>query len=105
VDVFIHMRDGTADDLARRVHAVSGDDLRLTTIANRGVKVYPGGDPGTFCVDQWGCRFMAAQGGTVTPIQVVSLLQRLAGAGLDFVKTEHLYNFDGERAYSLGQGE
>jgi isocitrate dehydrogenase len=26
-------------------------------------------------------------------------------AGLEVIKTEHLYTFDGERGYSLGQGE
>ncbi|MGQ0569060.1 MAG: NADP-dependent isocitrate dehydrogenase [Armatimonadota bacterium] len=105
VDVFLHWREGKPDQLAGRLQTLGGD-LQLTTIANRGVKVYPDGDPGTFCVDQWGCRFMArTAGASVTPGQIIGLLQRVADAGLDFVKTEHLYNFDGERGYSLGQGE
>jgi len=29
----------------------------------------------------------------------------LHSAGWDVIKTEHLYSFDGERAYSLGQGQ
>jgi len=106
VDVFVHWRDRNADALAKRLVALSGDGLQLMTIANRGVKVYPEGDPGTFCVDQWGCRFMARpSGGTVTHGQIIALLQRLANAGVDFVKTENLYNFDQQRGYSLGQGE
>ncbi len=106
VDVFVHWRDKNADALARRLEALDGDGLRLTTIANRGVKVYPAGDPGTFCVDHWGCRFMArTPGEAVTPGQIIALLQRMASAGVDFVQTEHLYNFDGQRGYSLGQGE
>jgi isocitrate dehydrogenase len=36
---------------------------------------------------------------------VIALLSRLHQAGFDFIKTEHLYAFDGERGYSLGQGE
>ncbi len=28
-----------------------------------------------------------------------------ADAGFDFIKTEHLYTFDGEPGYSLAQGE
>ena len=39
------------------------------------------------------------------PGDIVALLSRIAGAGLDFVKTENLSDFDGERGYSLGQGE
>lgn len=30
---------------------------------------------------------------------------RLADAGLDFIKTEHLYTFDGKPGYSLGPGQ
>ena len=35
----------------------------------------------------------------------VALLGRLAGAGMSFAQTVSLYDFDGERGYSLGQGE
>jgi isocitrate dehydrogenase len=36
---------------------------------------------------------------------VAELLRRLAEAGVDFVKTEHLFTFDGEPGFSLGQGQ
>jgi isocitrate dehydrogenase len=36
---------------------------------------------------------------------VLDLLGALHGHGWDVIKTEHLYTFDGRRAYSLGQGE
>ena len=36
---------------------------------------------------------------------IADLLQKLATKGVDFVKTEHLFNFDGEPGYSLGQGQ
>ena len=36
---------------------------------------------------------------------IIALLGRLAEAGLDFIKTEHLYTFDGKPGFSLGQGE
>ncbi len=41
----------------------------------------------------------------MAPRQVIGLLSRLAEAGLDAIKTENLYEINGERAYSLGQGE
>jgi isocitrate dehydrogenase len=37
--------------------------------------------------------------------QVIALLTAVKNAGLDFIKTEHLVSFDGQKAYSLGQGE
>ena len=84
------------------VEAVNGDGLKLLTIANRGVKVYPGGQPDTFTVDHWRCRFIAdaGEGNAVEKSQVLSLLGRLNEAGLDVIKTENLYNFDGAKGYS-----
>jgi isocitrate dehydrogenase len=35
----------------------------------------------------------------------VQILSALGRAGFDVVKTEGLYEFDGERAYSLAQGQ
>jgi isocitrate dehydrogenase len=37
--------------------------------------------------------------------RVLDLLGTLHEQGWDVIKTEHLYTFDGRRAYSLGQGE
>lgn len=109
VDVFLHWWDGgfygTADKLGALVEQANGDGVKLVMISNRGTKVYPKGMPDTFCVDHWRCRFMAEDGGNLTHKQVIDLLGRISDAGLDFIKTEHLYNFDGEPAYSLGQGQ
>jgi isocitrate dehydrogenase len=75
-------------------------------VSNRGVKVYPGGLPETVCVDHWRCRFLAAdRRSAITYSDIVRLLERLVNAGLEPIKTENLYEFDGEIGYSLGQGE
>ena len=72
--------------------------VKLIVITNRGVKVWPKGLLETFRTDHWRCRFMAAeQRGALTHSDVVALLGSLDKAGLDFIKTEHLYDFDGER--------
>jgi len=106
VDVFL---DWSEDDrnpnvLGEKMRNVSGDGLTLNMINNRGVKVYPGGKPETFCSDNWRCRFNATAE-TCTHQQVIKLLERITNAGLEFVKVEHLYTFNGVRGYSLGQGE
>jgi isocitrate dehydrogenase len=110
VDVFLNWWNGSfygaADELGPKLEAMNGDGLKLVMISNRGTKVYPKGQPDTFCVDHWRCRFMAEnQGDTITHEQVIALLGRVNEAGLDFIKTEHLYNFDGQPGYSLGQGQ
>lgn len=106
VDVFVHWRGGSPDQLGEQVEALSGTDLRLGMISNRGVKVYPGGFPETLCVDHWRCRFLSrTEGGTIAHSQIIALLQRIGNAGLDSIKTENLYTFDDEPGYSLDQGE
>jgi isocitrate dehydrogenase len=109
VDVFLDWdkpgRD--ASSLASVLEKATGSlELKLKMITNRGVKVWPEGFPETFCTDHWRCRFVSKnQGGTVTHAQVIAVLNAVAAAGLDFIKTEHLCEFDGEAGYSKGQGE
>ena len=108
VDVFLDWVDSNRDPnvLGEQLQQIAGPDMKLKMITNRGVKVFPDGLPETFCTDHWRCRFVAADGQSpVSHPQVIALLNRHAEAGLDFIKTEHLYTFDGERGYSLGQGE
>ncbi len=106
VDVFLHDRQSSPDELGAKMEAASTDALRIAMISNRGVKTWPGGFPETFCSDHWRCRFKGATEGAVLSNQdVIELLSRLHKAGLDFIKTEHLYALDGRPVYSLGQGE
>ena len=67
--------------------------------------MWPDGQSETYRGDQFRCRLLAANGGSVGYGDVVSVLGRIAAAGLRFAKTENLHTFDGERGYSLGQGE
>ena len=106
VDVFLDWAEGdrNPDTIGDALKEQDGDGLRLKLITNRGVKVYPGGLPETFWTDHWRCRFVATDD-AATPAQVVALQGRLVEAGFDVIKTENLYTFDGQRAYSLAQGE
>jgi isocitrate dehydrogenase len=105
VDVFLDWLKGSADNLGSAINALGGDGLKLTMMSNRGVKVWPEGHSETFCSDHWRCRFLAdTEGAPVVHSQIVSLLKRVGEAGYDFIKTENLYNFDGQRGYSLDQG-
>jgi isocitrate dehydrogenase len=79
--------------------------LQLQMITNRGVKVWPGGFPETFCTDHWRCRFVAATaGGEIAQRDIVTLLGALTEAGVDVIKTENLGTFDGVKGFGLGQG-
>jgi isocitrate dehydrogenase len=119
VDVFIDWSAGdrNPNELGHQLEALNNDKLKLKMITNRGVKVYPHGLPETFCTDHWRCRFVSqasmlqAHGdgmdyaAHINYRDITELLQRLAVSDLGFIKTENLYEIDGQRAYSLGQGE
>lgn len=105
VDIFLDWSAGTANDLGNVLVRFDDEGVKLDMMSNRGVKVWPGGHSETFCSDHWRCRFLAREGGSsISHDQIISLLNRIAAAGLDFIKTENLYNFDGQRGYSLDQG-
>ena len=106
VDVFLDWLNGSPDDLGKGLANVAPEGLQLVMISNRGVKVWPGGQSETFCSDQWRCRFMSSnKGDVIDHKQIVNLLTNVDSAGFDFIKTENLCNFDGQRGYSLDQGE
>jgi len=104
VDVFVHWAHQNPDALAEIMKkAESEGALELKMISNRGTKVWPNGMPETFKTDHWRCRFMFEGRGNRGA--VAELMTRLVREGVDFIKTEHLYEFDGEPGYSLGQGQ
>ena len=106
IDIYLEWPSRNPDQLAEAMKRVNVDGLALTTIANRGLKVWPDGIPETFCTDSFRCRYTARQAGAiVTQRHILSLLERVAAAGLEVVKTESLRNFDGKPGYTLAQGE
>jgi len=104
VDVFVYWEPGDPEELAKMLQEGSSDKFRLSMFTNRGTKVWPGGIPETFCTDHWRCRFESVNGST-NQTDLIDLLRHLSEHNIDIIKTENLYEFDGERAYSLGQGE
>ncbi|MFM7007544.1 MAG: NADP-dependent isocitrate dehydrogenase [Flavobacteriales bacterium] len=105
VDLFVHWSGTDVNELATQLEALTSSEFKLALITNRGIKVYPGGFPETFCTDHWRCRFMAKNANQATKKGIVELLTAANNAGIDVVKTENLYAFNGKAAYSLGQGQ
>ena len=105
VDVFVHVAGADPAVLAGRMQAAQNGTFELAMITNRGVKVWPQGLPETALSDHWRCRYLAAPGKQLNKAMIAELQLRLARAGVDFVKTEHLCTFDGVAGYSLGQGQ
>ncbi len=106
VDVFVQEDNKNVETLAARIKKVlSHVPLELQMITNRGVKVYPDGFDETFCTDHWRCRLVAKEGSISNPAVIWMLLRDLVTAGIEVIKTENLYLFDGEKGYSAGQGQ
>jgi isocitrate dehydrogenase len=113
-DIFICHEGNSPNQLGDQLTALTPKGLKLKMITNRGVKVYPQGHEETFCTDHWRCRFVAEDTiiGNEDPVYaplafpgLLSLQEALTQAGLEIMKTENLYTFNGERGFSLGQGE
>jgi len=108
VDFFLDWTGDSKDPavLGPALESAVSEPFKLKMITNRGVKVYPDGHPETFCTDHWRCRFTHKDGSTSVSLkEIATLHMTLVDAEFDVIKSENLCRFDGERAYSLGQGE
>ncbi len=105
VDVFLDWSEAGRDPdvLGLRLEPCGTADLKLKMVSNRGIKVYPDGQPGIFHSDHWRARF--GGDGKVSAEAVLALLGRVNAAGLEIIKTENLYTFDGLPGYSAELGE
>ncbi|MEM9834830.1 MAG: NADP-dependent isocitrate dehydrogenase [Bacteroidota bacterium] len=104
VDVFVDWKGSNPDELAERLTKLNSD-IKLTMITNRGVKVWPEGFEETFCTDHWRCRYEVENGHPAEKNSIPELLTNALQEDVDVIKTENLYEFDGVRGYSLGQGQ
>lgn len=114
IDVFLDWQGTDPEIIGGQLAKLGAKGMKLKMITNRGVKVYPEGLEQTYCTDHWRCRFVAAEADTsmsppnyepITFERIMILLAKLNQVGFDVIKTENLYEFDGKRGFSLGQGE
>jgi isocitrate dehydrogenase len=105
VDVFVHWAGTDPNELATKIKQLNFGQVELSMITNRGIKVWPEGFKETFCTDHWRCRFKPSKGYQLTKGDIINLLSSAENLGIDTIKTENLYSFDGKDAYSLGQGQ
>ncbi|KQC28786.1 NADP-dependent isocitrate dehydrogenase [Flagellimonas eckloniae] len=114
VDVFIDWKGNDPQVIGNGLEQIKSHNLKLKMITNRGVKVFPSGLKETYCTDHWRCRFVANAANIKTKEpkyenveyeQVIALLSKLHQNSFNVIKTENLYEFNGKRGFSLGQGE
>ncbi|MBK9561732.1 MAG: NADP-dependent isocitrate dehydrogenase [Micavibrio sp.] len=106
VGVDIGMNWGnTVEKLVEKIMPCVTDNLELSMISNRGTKVWPDGNPETFCSDNWRLRFKGKDGSTVRTSQVIALIDRLNKADMNFTNAIMLNKFNGVPGFTVAQGE
>lgn len=110
VDVYVEYADADrasgSDALASMARQALFEGVELHLISNRGMKVWPDGQPETFCSPFWCLRFKRTGDGELMNAQVTKLLDNLYANGLPFLKVQKLYEFEGGvLGYTKAQGE
>lgn len=108
VDVFVDNKDFTADSLGEKISKITGK-LKPIIITSRGLKVWPNCMIQSPDANHCSCRFQSSDDLTnpvvVTHQDIIDLLLQFENLGLDVIKTENLYLFDGKVGFSLAQGQ
>ncbi len=105
VDLFVHWQGLEPAELATIIKKLENNNIKLSMITNRGIKVWPDGFKETFCTDHWRCRFKPVNVSNISKEAIVNLLSLAITNNIDVIKTENLYAFNGKPAFSLGQGQ
>ncbi len=104
-DLYLDWSGNDSKELGDKIKAASTDALPLRLITNRGIQVYPNVHAEITTTDHWRCRFKSSDESSVSTKDVAELITSITDAGLEIIKMDNLYTFDGERGYSLCQGE
>jgi isocitrate dehydrogenase len=108
IDIFIDNPNLTPEEIGQKILALK-PSLNLLTITSRGLKIWPDCMIQAPYAQHCSCRFQSSTDvKNLTPVthkDLVELLLQFESIGLDVIKTENLYTFDGKLGYSLAQGQ
>lgn len=108
VDIFIDNPSQTPEYLGEELKKMTGN-LKPVVITSRGLKIWPNSMIDAPYAHHCSCRFQSSVDiknlKTITHQDIINLLQQFEKQGLDVIKTENLYTFDGKPGFSLAQGQ
>ncbi|HTM64325.1 MAG TPA: NADP-dependent isocitrate dehydrogenase [Gammaproteobacteria bacterium] len=109
VDIFIdNPTDIPAEELAKKL-TMHGGPLELIVITSRGLKIWPNSTIDAPYLRHCCCRFQSAKKvedlNAVDHQDIFDLMQKINLSGLDIIKTENLYTFNGKIGYTLASGQ
>ena len=106
LDFFVQWIGKDINELGAKLQAISSDALTLQMISCKGLKVWPDIVTEMDVTDRFRARYMPkTKGASVTQADIAKLLAAAAEKGIDFLKLETLYTFDGKPGFSASQGE
>ncbi|MBI5274088.1 MAG: NADP-dependent isocitrate dehydrogenase [Chlamydiales bacterium] len=104
IDIFIYSELGQ-EAFIKKMLNINIDGFTIDLISNRGVRIYPNGQPETFCIDQYRVRFLLKEKEVpFTQAHLIHILKLLDKNKIDIVKVVNLYQFDGAPGYSQAKG-
>lgn len=103
VDIFVNIPGNGKDVVSKVKHIVDETKFLLKFISFSGMQVYPGNDSGQFIGDNWRCRFVSNE--SINNASIIDLMRKIDESGIDCIKSENLYSFDGKNGFTLAQGE
>lgn len=108
VDIFIDNPTLTPNELGEKLIKIA-TKLKLIVITSRGLKVWPNSMIDAPYANHCSCRFQSSTDinklSAITHEDILQLLRHFDQLGLDVIKTENLYTFNGVAGFSLGQGQ
>jgi len=108
VDIFIDNPTYTPNELGEKIIKINSK-LKPITITSRGLKIWPNSMIDAPYAHHCSCRFQSSADTTkltaISHQDIIQLLQQFEQLGLDVIKTENLYTFDGKLGFSLAQGQ
>ena len=106
LDLFVHWYGKDVSALGTLLESLSTPQLSLTMLSCKGLKVWPNIVTEMDVTDRFRARFLPKdKNAALTLKDIASLLSNAADKGVDFLKIETLYTFDGKNGFSSSQGE
>lgn len=108
VDIYIDNSENNINALAEKIKNLS-QSMELIVISSRGLKIWPNCMIDTPDIHHCSCRFQSnsdlKQLKSISHQDIIRLLEECFQLGIDVIKTENLYTFDGKPGFSLAQGQ
>ncbi|MFN4081230.1 MAG: NADP-dependent isocitrate dehydrogenase [Saprospiraceae bacterium] len=102
-DIFVESID-QPNEIGEKMSACAGEMFVVSTISNRGTQVWPRGSVFTNLVNHYRVRFESVNDQALTQGDLIELYRRVADI-YKVTSLETLNMWDGQRAYSLAQGQ